>query len=100
MCIHIEEELESHYLSWWYSDDILMSSFIKIDTTTKNTYDNGFERHLMTVVCLLLGSVWLQVFYLQPQSIVYYSKLESSLPITTVVLNNRSETFVGLGSDT
>lgn len=31
----------------------------QIHTTTKNTYDNSYERHIMTIVCTLLGGVWL-----------------------------------------
>lgn len=70
------------------------------NTTTKNTYSHGCERPIITVEQPLLGRVRLYVGYLQLQSNVRGRKLESALPITTIVLNNRNEKFKGLGFDT
>lgn len=45
---------------------------------------------------LLLVRVWLYESYLQPQSSARDRKLESTLPITTIILNTRSEKFANI----
>lgn len=69
-------------------------------TTTKYTYNHDCERSIITVEQPLLGRVWLYVGYLQQRFNVHRRKLESALPITTVVLNNRCEKFKNSELDT
>lgn len=61
----------------------------------KTPYNHGCERPIITVEKRLLGREWLYVGNLQLWSRPHGRKLKNTLPITTVVLNNRCEKFKG-----